>query len=201
MIAWPTEKPTRLTGRGTRAHEAASLMKTLLLSLIAASAIPSIASGALTLTINEFNSTTLSFTISGVLDEPTSGQMATFLFVAAEKSVSTPFYDSQPTLVLNNVTVGGVSTYAAMAVNGSSTGYSVMLYPASSPLVLPAGTEVSGTITFSGNFTSQPALSLWSGMEGDRSLNRLEAVGAIPEPSSALLLGSVGLLGMLRRRR
>ncbi|MGC4016606.1 MAG: PEP-CTERM sorting domain-containing protein [Luteolibacter sp.] len=163
--------------------------------------IPS-AKGALTLTIDTFTSTTLTFTVAGTLDAATWGaEYPGAFFITADQFASTNFYTGNAIKVSSTLKINGdLATTVMMPEASIATGYSAIFYiDPTTPLA--AGTTISGTATFSGDFTSQPTLSLWSGLEAFKNLSRLEAVGTpVPEPSS-LLLGAVGALCFLRRKR
>lgn len=161
--------------------------------------LSSAADGALTLNVTTFNSTTLSFNVSGTLDESTGGALFPGLFtIAPDEFCSTAFYTGTPVLLSNSISIGGVNTIASMYDNGYISGYSAYFFD-QFDVAVPAGTEIVGSATFTGNFTSQPTLSLWSGYDDNRNLARFETT-AIPEVSSSLFCG-LGMLGLLRRRR
>ena len=167
-------------------------------AVIALSCIP-VAEGALSLNIDTFNSTTLTFTVSGTLDAPTAGAgYAGVLAVSPDEFGSTAYFNTSP-IPSGLINIAGTNVSVSVDVNTPFAGYAITFHNGAYDS-LPAGTAVSGTVTLTGNFTDFPTLYLWSGFDGMKNMNRIEATGAIPEPS-AILLGGVGALALIRRRK
>jgi hypothetical protein len=160
------------------------------------------AKGALSLTIDVFNSTTLTFTVSGTFDAPTAGfTYPGVIAVSPDEFGATAYFTGDPVRTATTLQIAGSA--ASQVILGNNTpfaGYAVAFY--TDPFTpIPAGTAISGSATFTGNFTSFPTMYLWSGFDNSRDMNRLEATGqVVPEPSS-MLLGAIGALALVRRRR
>lgn len=175
----------------------------LFLTLLGVTLIASPAKAALTLTIDTFTSTTFSYSLSGTIDDDTTGAWVPgVVVVALEESVSTPFYSGTPTVVTNTITIGGIATNSTMANNGSTTGFSSNLARFTTTSAIAAGTEVVGTITYTGSFSPGSIVSsdfeLWTGYDAERDLARFEG-NAIPEPHSLCLI-SLAAVALIRTR-
>ena len=184
---------------------AATLMKHPKLPVLAAFAVVAlscipVAEGALSLTINTFNSTTLTFTVSGTLDAPTGGAgYPGALAVSPDEFGAVAYFSGSPVVTSNTLQVAGSGASVYLDSNTPFAGNAVTFYTNATEAI-PAGTTVSGSVTFTGDFTSFPTLYLWSGFDGMKNMNRIEATGVIPEPS-AILLGGVGAIALIRRRK
>ncbi|MFK7849628.1 MAG: PEP-CTERM sorting domain-containing protein [Akkermansiaceae bacterium] len=161
------------------------------------------------LTVDTYNSGTVTFSISGTLDSPATGLQSGNFFFAPTVDLTTAWYSGSLSLTSSSLNLGGDTTMTELAAvnNGSSTGYSVFFYRAGLNESLPASMSVSGSVTFTGviddvNFSASD-FNLYNGLVSSRQANVLVASAipsAIPEPSSVILL-SLGALGFAARRR
>ena len=202
-----------------------SSLRNLFRCIIAAAALMSViamavpAYASLVLTIDNYTSSTLAFTISGTFEDATVGSYVPgYLAIKSDWShnigVHTELWtgtNPTPTIVSNTLTIGGsppLNSY--LAYSGQTYGdafYVVNPLGLNNPIVV--GTAVSGSVLLSvSNGSFDPAainlLQLVSGMSnysGKYDWARLEATATVvPIPGEVWLLGS-GLLGIVGIRR
>ncbi len=167
----------------------------------------------LTLTIDEYTTDRLSFTVSGSLATDTTGTWEGWLAIKNDWSgnvgVHTELFSSTPSITSQNITIGGTSVNAVVG-NGSQA-YNDSIYwqnPLGFTNPISALTVVNGSVTLEGSGAfdpvNNPALHLVSGINlTPYDWARLEAVGsAIPEPSTyAVLIGSLVLVIVAWKRK
>jgi len=187
-----------------------------------------VASGALTLTVNEFTEDALSVTISGFFDTDVEGAIDSVFAIKGDYSANvgvnadwlddsvgfTPNLDAF-TITENTVTISvGDSVFnsvSAIPENGFGDAISFYANSPSGFVPLTAGTAVSGTLSLSRPGGFNPAaistLELVSGYEPDPDVpfgeidgNFVRVESVVPEPSTALLSG-LGVLALLFVRR
>ena len=176
------------------------------------------ADAALILTIDEYTTDTLSFTISGTFDADTIGDSEGYLALKNDWSNNvgfhTEWFSFEPVSQVNTIQIGGVTPATEIQNFVDTWTDNVFWYfPAFTEQPFAAGTAVSGSMTLFGVGAFNPAnastLQLVSGF--NRPLDhddwaRLEATAvtpSAPEPTSLLLL-SLGIAGVAvkaRRRR
>ena len=164
---------------------------------------------AVTLTINEFTSTTFTVSVTGTTeknaDTPAGPGASPSLFVITLNGSGTgAFYTGQPTLQSNTLTQMGSPTNAGMT--DSSSGKYFLSFSFDQVFPMNAGTALGGSATFTGNFNPAAAspgdFQLWSGYNWftPNSSFSVFHVNAVPEPSTLALLAFAGLACQRRRR-
>lgn len=190
----------------------------IILAVLACLVIPDSAQAALTLTIDNYTTNELSFSISGTFDTDSIGHSEGWLAIKNDWSnnggIHTEMYSVDPVVTLNTIVIGGLvpTTY----VQNSTDSWADNIFfsnPLGTETPFAAGTVVSGSVTLSavGGFNPADAatLELVSGFYrpfaagvGD-DWARLEATATVIPAPGAILLGSIGVgfVSWLRRRR
>jgi len=176
---------------------------------IALGVVSNRANATLILTVDNYTTDELSFTISGTLDSTTIGAVPGWIGIKNDWSnnfaVHTELFSSAPTVTVDAVTIGGVSANSIVWSGTETHGDSVtFVNPAGAASAIAAGTAVAGSFTLSGTGLFNPAdaatLELVSGFT-TVDYARFEASAVLPEPATALLF-ACGLVGLgVRRRR
>jgi len=190
----------------------------IILAVLACLVIPDSAQAALTLTIDNYTTNELSFSISGTFDTDSIGHSEGWLAIKNDWSnnggIHTEMYSVDPVVTLNTIAIGGlVPTTYVQNDNYSWTDNIFFENPLGSETPFAAGTVVSGSVTLAavGGFNPADAatLELVSGFNrpfaqgvGD-DWARLEATATVIPAPGAILLGSIGVgfVSWLRRRR
>lgn len=167
----------------------------------------------LVLTIDEYTTDTLTFSISGSFEADTIGDFSGWLAIKnawqGNQGVHTELFSSTPSVVSQSITIGGLSANTAVE-NGSQT-YNDSIYwqnPLGFNSSISALTVVDGSVTLSGPGIFDPVnnnqLTLVSGLSlSPYDWARLETVGnAIPETSNYIvILGVLSLAAVLWRKK
>lgn len=174
----------------------------------------SVANAALILTIDNYTTDELSFTITGTFDADTVGAFPGYLAFKRDWSenygVNTETFSALPTVTVNTIEIDSIAL-TFNVVSGLTFGDSFYIRNASTKDPFLAGTEVSGSVTLSAIGAFDPTIAatfeLVSGWESPDWV-RLEASATTasvsipaPEPSTGILMG-LGLLALgVRKRR
>ena len=162
------------------------------------------AQATLTLTIDSYTTDELSLTISGTLDEDTNGKyLAIKNDWSNNQGVHTELFVLTPSCS-HTITIGGAAPSEWHLRNTTET-YTDALYFIEGTTTIPAGTEVSGSITFSGVGAFDPvsnnSIQLVSGFNNTTvDWDRLEATAVIPEPATFAFVGIFGAGALAVRR-
>ena len=164
-------------------------------------------------TVDDFNGSTLNAVIGDLAEESLS--------LIAGPGTGTPaiFPANGSFITINFSTVGLHAVVATFATRGSSSGFNASSWDystdgttftnfAAAPntatrIGFAIATVDFTSITAINNATSVTLRYTLSGATTSAGNNRIDnlQINAIPEPSSAMLLGAMGILGVLRRRR
>jgi len=165
-------------------------------------------------TVDDFNGSTLNAVIGDLAEESLS--------LIAGPGTGTPaiFPANGSFITINFSTVGLHAVVATFATRGSSSGFNASswdystdgttftnfaaaLTTATTSTTFAIATVDFTSITAINNATSVTLRYTLSGATTSAGNNRIDnlQINAIPEPSSAMLLGAMGILGVLRRRR
>jgi len=173
------------------------------------------ANAALILTIDNYTTDELSFSISGIFDSDTIGDSKKYLAIKNDWSnnvgIHTELFTYGPAITLNTITIGSL-THDTVVQNGIDSWKDNVFFRYSVPIIT-AGTSVSGSMTLSGIGAFNPAdaatLQLVSGFNRpypgglQHDWARLEATAhTVPTPPVLWLFGSglIGLVVMARRK-
>lgn len=127
-------------------------VRILVAILITTGLLVGLAKGEITLTVDEFNSSTVTFSISGTLDSPATGTHSGVFHFAPEADLSIQWYSGNLRLVASSLNLGGAIPTGGVHASSehSRRGYSIHFYRGDVEEVLPAGMPVSGSVTFTG---------------------------------------------------
>ena len=168
---------------------------------------------ALILTIDNYTTDELSFSISGTFDTDTTGELPGYLGIKNDWSnnvgIHTELFNSIPTVSFNSISIGGANPTTFVADNGATGDSVTFRNPAGIGVSLTAGTQVLGSVILTGvgmfNPSNASSLELLSGYDSStEDWHRLEAsaINAVPVPAAVWLFGSglIGLIGLARRK-
>lgn len=147
------------------------------------------AHATLALTIDNYTTDEITFTISGTFDADTIGGQQGWLALKNDWSnnqgVATQWFSVEPTVTLNTITIGGVPPIDTFVQNDSSPWNDTIFFenPLGRTVPIAAGTVVAGSVTLSAAGAFNPAdiatLELISGFT-DPDWVRLEAPELLP---------------------
>ena len=172
-----------------------------------------LANAALILTIDNYTADELAFSISGIFDSDTVGQVPGYLALKNDWSgnigMPTELFMDTPAVILNTIQIGGIGVGLSLGNSVAPFNDSVwFINPNGGPSApIAANTTVTGSVVLSAVGAFDPfdaaTLELVSGWNpsGSNDWVRLEAIAAVPVPAAAWLFGSaLGLLGFARHR-
>ena len=165
------------------------------------------ANAAVMLSIDTLNTSTFTFTLSGIIDSATVAPLdpGAFFVTPYSPDLGIDGWIQNASVASSTILIGGNSaTTVNWASPGVATGYSLYFYNNASARPVD-GAIVSGSATFTGLFDltgiSASDFKLYLGLQSNQTVGPSELIATtIPEPSSALLFG-VGALRLVTFRR